>query len=151
MELKPVFEKIDFVNRYQEICEKYDDFDNGLTGNNKKLYTETLEKVTNLKAKYFSKDKIFEFENLFEHYKIILRFELHQGIVQALIFISVDEVFSGYCGRFDFLSEKISDNFNRRKYTLPNYTSAEELEEILKSLFDIYEDLKTALDEHLAK
>jgi len=52
-------------------------------------------------------------------------------------------------GRLDFLCEDLDSNFDRETYNLPKYTSEEELKIILKEIFNLYEDYKQALKEHL--
>ncbi|MGZ4057066.1 MAG: hypothetical protein ACXVDZ_10780 [Bacteroidia bacterium] len=42
---------------------------------------------------------------------------------------------------------KLGANFDRENYNLPKYSTFEELEEILKEIFSIYEDIKKELGE----
>ena len=51
------FSKIDFVNRYKEICNTYTDFDNGKSF--KKAEVQELLHNQNLDLEYSSKEKLF--------------------------------------------------------------------------------------------
>lgn len=42
MEIKEIFKKINFVNRYQKICERFNDFDNRMRGSTKQIQKEVF-------------------------------------------------------------------------------------------------------------
>lgn len=149
MELKAVFEKIDFVNRYQKICEQHNDFDNRMTGSNKKLYSQILDKM-GISYTYSSKDKTFKTNFNFKEHALDLVISLHGGHIQThLNYLKNGEWL--LFDRFDGYAEKLSTSFNREIFNIPKYTSEDELEIILKDIFSIYEDLKEALVAHLDK
>ena len=56
---------------------------------------------------------------------------LKDGIIEPFLFYSMLSVFHNPCGRFDFICEKINKNFNREIYSLPIFSSEQELEIIL--------------------
>ncbi|MEE9379015.1 MAG: hypothetical protein V3V33_13365 [Candidatus Lokiarchaeia archaeon] len=139
MNLEPLFKKINFVDRYQKIYEKYNDFDNRLSTSNKKMYLEKI-KIFDRSVIYHSKDKMFQVNFKYKSYSLNLGLSLHHGIVEARLFYIKDEEWLIY-NRFDFICEKLLNGF-REKYNIPKYRSEEELEDILKEIFSIYEDLK---------
>ncbi|WP_282056836.1 hypothetical protein [Maribacter luteus] len=142
MELKKIFEKIDFVNRYRSICEKYNDFDNSMDGNNRVLTQRVLD-LYKYKNKYFSNGSFYQIKEEFEDVEFILNLVLKQGIVETLLYIKKEGKNVKPNGRIDFLPEDLGIPYDRLKYGLPKYSSEKELEEILKVLFSIYEDIKT--------
>ena len=76
----------------------------------------------------------------YKNYILDMILTMHGGMVEThLNFIKDDEWL--LFNRFDFICEKLQNRF-REKYNIPKYSSEEELEEILKEIFSIYEDLK---------
>ncbi len=148
MELKPVFEKINFVNRYQEICEEYNDFDKRMS-NSKKTLQESVMKKMGYDYKYISNGSFFQVKEETNNWETQFNLVLKKGIVESLFYIYNNKGFDDQLGRLDFIPEKIGIPFDRKKYNLVFYKTEKDLEEILKSLFSIYEDLKIALVEHL--
>lgn len=143
MVLEAVFRKIDFVNRYKSICEKHNDFENSMSGNQSKVYANILQKIDK-SVSYISKDKAFISTVPVGEFTLELVLTLHNGLVEAhLNYIKGDDWLM--YNRLDGYAEELDSNFNRELYNIPKYTSLEELEEILKEIFSIYEDIKKEL------
>jgi len=143
MVLESVFRKIDFVNRYKSICKKYNDFENSMSGNQSKVYANILQKIDK-PVSYISKDKSFISTFPVGEFTLELVLTLNNGHVQAhLNYIKGDDWLM--YNRLDGYAEELDSNFNRELYNIPKYTSLEELEEILKEIFSIYEDIKKEL------
>ncbi len=136
--------KIDFVNRYKNLCIKYNDYNNSLRGNQTEIYSSVFCEL-GYNVKYFKRETFYKFEEKLEDYRFVLQFVLKDGLVEAMIYPEINNTFCVPDGRFDFVAKEIDNSFERRKYTLPNYSNKEELELILKEIFSIYEDLKTEL------
>ena len=66
---------------------------------------------------------------------------MHGGMVEAHFNYLKDSEWLMY-NRFDGYAQALNANFQREIYNIPKYSSFEELEEILKEIFSIYEDLK---------
>ena len=145
MDLKSVFSKIDFVNRYENICKNHNDFENSMSGNQRKVYSGMLQKNDN-SIVYISKDKAFMTTFSLGEFTLEFVLVLHSGHVQAYLNYLMGDDWLMY-NRFDGYAEELEPNFNRELYNIPKYTSLEELEEILKDLFSIYEDIKKELAE----
>jgi len=144
---KPIvaeYMKIDFINRYKSLCVKYNDYDNSLRGNWTEIYSSVFCEL-GYNVKYFKRETFYRFEEKLKDYRFVLQFVLKEGLVEAMIHPERNNTFCVPDGRFDFVAKEIDDSFDRRKYTLPDYTSKEELKLILKEIFSIYEDLKTEL------
>ena len=142
MNIVNVYKKIDFVNRYKLICEKHNDFTNRIEGNKIILYEKTLNKL-NVNYKYNKKDRFFQVQSTINECDFKLHLDLRGGLVEVLIYIERGKEYFKPNGRFDFIPEELGMEFNRKIYNLPKYTTENELEEILKEIFSIYEDFKT--------
>lgn len=140
MELESVLRNINFVSRYQEICAAHNDFDSSMSGSDKKMYMEKLKSLDD-SVTYISKDKMFKIPFEFESSSLDLGLSLKQGVVEARLFYIKNEEWLIY-NRFDFLAEELDPSFDRDKYNIPSYKTESELEEILREIFSIYEDIK---------
>jgi hypothetical protein len=141
MDLKKIFEDINFVKRYQSICEKNNDFDNRMRDSTKQLQKEVLDKFE-YKYKYVSNGSFYQIKDECDNLLFNLHLVLKGGQVESLLYIYKNEQTLNAKGRFDFIPEKLGIPYDRLKYGLPKYASERELEEILKEIFSIYEDLK---------
>ena len=146
MDLRNALKKINFVSRYQKICSTYNDFDNSLRGNRKELYDSVLAKF-GYNLKYFSRENFYRIVSHSNDYEFGLQLILKDGLVEPMIDVRKGDIYLAPDGRFDFIPEKMGIEFNRKKYNLPKYTSGQELEEILREIFSIYEDIKRELQE----
>ncbi|MDX6748135.1 hypothetical protein SHK09_15160 [Polaribacter sp. PL03] len=142
MKLKKTFENIDFVNRYQNICIKYNDFDNRMRNSTKQLCKQILDEF-DYNYKYISNGSFYQIKHLKGEILFQLHLVLKGGIIETLLFIEENEKTLEPQGRIDFFPEELGIPFERLKCgALPKYKSDEELKEILNGLFSIYEDLK---------
>lgn len=138
--------KIDFVNRYFNLCNQHNNFADSLVGNKKELYELVLNKFE-YKVKYISKDKIFDITetNSSNSIEYNLRLILKDGLVECSFFFKINEEYQNPCGRMDFICEKINSSYKRTGNTLPMFSNEHDLEIILRGLFSIYEDIKSEL------
>lgn len=141
MNLIPIFKKINFVSRYETLCSKHNNFDNGLRGNKTDLYEEVLRRLA-YSAKYFKNERFYKVEQSLAEYIFTLHLTLKDGLVETHLYIKKNGELCIPNGRFDFIPERMEVDFDREKYNIPSYTSGVELEEILKEIFSIYEDIK---------
>ncbi|QPH39442.1 hypothetical protein [Pedobacter endophyticus] len=137
-----IYIKSDFVRKYRSICEKYNDFNNRMRGDNILLYKKMFDKL-NINYTYNKKESFFKLENFIADYKFNLNLILKGGLVEALIYIETEDDFLKPSGRFDFIAEQIDKEFDRKKYNLPKYCSEQELECIVEELLSLYQDLRT--------
>jgi hypothetical protein len=144
MDLKPIFEKINFAQRYRTLCDAHQDFDNRLRGIHKPIYESVLRKM-DCKFKYYSKGSFYQIINENNSCMFMLNLVLKDGLVESLIYININDSPVISQGRFDFLPEDMNIPFERKRYNLPIYVSEEELKEILKEIFSIYDDIKKAV------
>ncbi len=144
MELESIFRKIDFVNRYKNICEQYNDFGNCMSGSDTKGYKKILERIESTVV-YASKDKSFVVKFLIGDFTLMMVLTLHNGLVEVHLNYLKGTHWLMY-NRLDGYAVELDSDFNRELYNIPKYTSLEELEEILKEIFSIYEDIKKELE-----
>lgn len=149
MDLSLILMSIDFVEKYKSICLNYSDFENSMSGSNKTLYVKVLDKL-GCAYKYYSNGSfyrvIFKSNNIEIHLHLVLK----NGLVEPLLYVEDNEGELEPNGRFDFIPKKLGVEFDRRLYNLPKYTSELELEEILKEIFLICEDIKKEISKELA-
>jgi hypothetical protein len=141
MDFTQILKNINFVSRYQKLCYEHNDFDNSLRGNKKELYDQVLSKF-DYKPKYFSKECFYRIVTEDNGYEFGLQLVLKDGLVEPMINIKKGNFWLSPDGRFDFIPQKMGEEFDRKKYNLPKYTSEAELESVLKEIFSIYEDIK---------
>jgi len=143
MELKPILEKIDFANRYRKICDSHLEFDNRLSGNKNSVYKKVLD-TFKYEYKFFSNGSFYQIkEAINERFIFQFHLVLKDGQIEPLLYIKIDNQNIDNMGRLDFIPQKLNIPFERKEFNLPLYSDEEELKEILKSLFSIYEDFKT--------
>lgn len=136
-----IYNKINFVQRYQKICEKYNDFENRLRDNKPEIYSNIIKKF-GYKASYYKGETFYRIEENVENIIFGIQFTLKHGIVEIMLDTKFKNQWCVPDGRIDFMCKEIDENFDREKYNLPKYKSYEELEEILIGIFSIYEDFK---------
>ncbi|MEQ9415328.1 MAG: hypothetical protein RIF39_15950, partial [Cyclobacteriaceae bacterium] len=84
MDLTPILKKIDFVTRYQKVCNDHDDFVNSLRGNKKELYDQVLSRF-DYKLKYFSKERFYRIVEEENNFQFGLQLILKDGLVEPMI------------------------------------------------------------------
>ena len=144
IDLSPILNKISFIDRYKEICEKYNDFDCRMRDVDLDMVNVLLNHF-GYDYTYFSKEHFYKIINEESEYTFTLQLILKDGIVEPLLNIKFQDKYFYPNGRFDFIPEKMNMEFDREKFNLPKYSSKAELKEILKQIFSIFEDIKTTL------
>lgn len=141
MELRRIFQEINFTNRYEKICESSVEFEKIMSGNNVSLYKEVFD-LLEIKYKYNSNGSFFSITDKKEDIALNLHLVLKGGIIETFLFIKENGVQKKGIDRFDFIPEELNLPFNREKYNLPRYSSKQELISMLSQIFNIYNDLK---------
>jgi len=139
--IESVYKRIRFVNRYETICKKHNDFENSLSGNNHGLYSMIISKL-GYNAKYYKIESFYRIEEKSDNLVFGLQLGLKNGMVEVMIDMKLNDSWCVPDGRIDFLCEELDSSFDRDRFNIPKYTSEAELEEILKEIFSIYEDVK---------
>lgn len=144
IDLIPYLQAVNFVERYQNICKIFDDFDSRIRGNQRDIYDSVLYRL-GYEYEYFKKEQFYRITSQDGGHEFILQLVLKDGIVEPMLNIKWGDSYYFPNGRFDFIPKKMGIEFNRKKYNLPKYTTDAELEAILIEIFSIYEDLKKEL------
>lgn len=132
---------INYISRYKELCKEFNDLENAFRGNNTDLYDRLISK-NGYNFKYFKSERFYRINEKFGDYKFNFQLTLHGGLVEAMIDVQRQGEYLTPYGRFDFIPEMMGDEFDRKLFNLPKYTSESDLKMILTELFSIYEDLK---------
>lgn len=140
-EIKTVLEKIDFVNRYKVLSEQFKGNPNDI---NDRLENYDIEKVNEIFTK-LGYDTTFDYKEKFfkvgvvDNYTIWCNIILEYGMTEFIwVVYHNNEVRLG--SPWSVYSRLLIDPNERIKK--PVYRSYEELEEILKEAFLMYEDFK---------
>lgn len=136
------FRKINFVERFERIREKYGDFENRMTKLDnkevKRIFTEQGYKV-----KIFSPGQDFYFEDFFGDFKFHFEITKKGGIIQCRI----DVYFKGEIPEkmhtnLYFIYRVLLENMNLEIAPPICYKNIDDFEDILKELLSIYKDFK---------
>jgi hypothetical protein len=144
MDLSLILKSVDFVEKYKSICLNYNDFENSISGSNKAMYEKVLDKL-GCDYKYYSNGSFYKVVFEVDNVKLQLHLVLKNGLIEPLLYVKAGEKTIEPKGRFDFIPKKIGVEFDRKLYNLPKYTSESDLEEILKAILLICEDIKKEL------
>lgn len=142
--LLEVFKDIDYVNRYQEICNKYNDNANRMEEDVIEYCGEIFAKV-GYKPEYSEITRRYWVSATCNGYEVGLQISLNDGMVEPMLSIKRFDISLSPNGSFELIAEEIDQAPDKPKYTLPVYTSVSELEIILLQIFLIVEDLKLQL------
>lgn len=140
--LKKVLQKINFEKRYLEICNKYSDFRNSI--NSKSISDiDLLLNQMEVKFKYSKKECFFKIEDKSNLITIGFNIIPYTGALQFVWSVKQNkQMLELSWGVWEsILEEMLNKSFEIRPR--PYYSNYEELEEILREAFAIYEDLKT--------
>lgn len=141
MILKTVLENINFSNRYRNICDKNNDFNNRLRGNKKDFYLKVLNEFDYC-FKYISNGSFFKIISKVNLYEFQLNLVLKDGQIECLLFVKYKNIHIEPCGRIDFLPMDLGIPFERKELNLPLYSDETQLKNILKDIFYLFEDIK---------
>lgn len=140
LDLNPVLEDISFVQRYQKLCEDYNNFENRMKGLHTELYERVL-KACNVNYIYFKRERFFKVVESYNDYIFTLQLILKDGIIEPSINIKYKGIYYFPNGRFDFIPQKMGLAFDRKKYNLPKYSNEGELSQIIGEISLIFKDI----------
>ena len=144
MNLKSVFEKVNFFERYKKICVEHNDFDNSMRGNHRVKYDEILKDL-GYTFKYYGRESFYNIADKINEFTLTFNLVLKDGMIEPILYIKKNGKLCSPDGILHSMPGQMGIDFDRKKYYLPLYATLEELKEILKDLFSIYEDIKKEL------
>ena len=140
--IKSALEKINFADRYKTLSAQHQ-FDNG---HFEKYETEkakqTIEKF-GYSTKYYKSENFFKILETYSSFQFQFNISLKVGATEFIWDILINNKRTQISGPWGLIARTILETDERIK--LPGFRSYEELEEILKVAFDIYEDFKKAV------
>lgn len=141
-----VYKNIDFANRYENLSNRFQ------SEKELKFSDENaIELICSLgySVKYIKKNSFFKLEERIDNLKFYLNISLKYSIAELIIGatnLQKDEFITG--GGFGAIYHDIKDNEGNGfdiKIKKPSFSNYEDLKEILKETFCIYEDFKQEL------
>jgi hypothetical protein len=141
-QLKSKLEKVDFVIRYMNICNKYSNYDKSMDSVNIEEVKEIFESLL-LPFKFYKSERFFKLNEKVDSYYLQFNIVVKSGYVQFIWHIKQNEepLKLGW-GMWESIIEEMTSLEYTRK---PLFCSYLDLEAILKEVFSIYEDFKEEL------
>lgn len=150
MNINEVLKKINFVDRYKNICSEHNEFNNRMTGGHLKIYESVFNRL-NVNYLYIKKHKFFSIKESIGGFHFYLNLNFSNGLVEPLLYIKKNEINLKPNGRLDFIPEEIGLEFDREKFNLPKYKNEDDLLKIVSEILTIYEDVKVEVINSLGK
>ena len=140
--LKKVLEKIDFVERYLSLCTKHSDRENNIKDKSLKEIGELLNNI-NVSFSFSKKEFFFKIKEKIVAYDFQFNIIPYTGALQFVWSVKLNkQMLELSWGIWEsILEEMLNKSFEIRPR--PYYSNYQELEEILREAFAIYEDFKT--------
>ena len=139
--LKKVLEKIDFVERYLSLCTKHSDRENNIKDKSLKEIGELLNNI-NVSFSFSKKECFFKIKEKIVAYDFQFNIIPYTGALQFVWDIKVNKIrLKLGWGMWENIVEEI-ESIDFEIKPRPYYSNYQELEEILREAFTIYEDFK---------
>ena len=140
--LKKVLEKIDFVGRYSSLCTRHSDRENNIKDKSLREIDELLNNM-NVSFSFDKKECFFKIKEKIVAYDFQFNIIPYTGALQFVWDIKVNKIrLKLGWGMWENIVEEI-ESIDFEIKPRPYYSNYEELEEILREAFAIYEDFKT--------
>lgn len=139
--LKEVLVKIDFAKRYLYLCDRYSDRENNITEKSLNEIEKRLNEM-NIPFSFSKKECFFKIKEKLTPYDFQFNVIPYTGALQFVLDVKLNKIrLKLSWGVWEsILEEMIRKEFEIRPR--PYYSNYQELEEILKEAFSIYEDFK---------
>lgn len=139
--LIPVFEEINFADRYITLCRDYDDFANRLTKYDQSLIQQALE-AKGLPFNYLKGENFFQVKEFVGEFEIHFKIVPSNGFIQFLFsVIHGKERLQVAMGMWEVISRALKGEVVKK----PIFTSTNDLKEVLTEAISIYDDFKKGL------
>ena len=143
-ELRPILEKINFVERYRPITEEFRDFKNRYSGYDNEQ-VKTIFSRLGYDFHYHKREKFFGVKEKLAQYEIFFNITFKSGIIDFIWSVKKSEGFLTLGITWGGTSDLLLNAEERPSLYLPIFTSYEELEQILSRALPIYDDFKKEL------
>lgn len=142
VKLKPVLTKIDFVNRYQKLSDKFQTDESSFSNYNDSTVKEIIESY-GYKVKFNKSEKFFKILEKENDYKFQFNIVLKYGIVELIWDVLENNQRLSLGGPWGLITKLYMKN--EVSIPLPKFCNYMDLKEILIDAFRIYEDFKHQL------
>lgn len=142
--LRSTLERIHFIDRYRALSEQYScelnqSFENYSNENVLKIIA-----LFGYSVKYIKSGNFFKIVELYDKYKFQFHLSLKYGVVELIWSISENEGIHQLGGPWGMI-KRLLDEKEDDKVKLPVFRNYEDLKEILREVFCMYEDFKKTL------
>lgn len=143
--LIPLFEKINFADRYINLCKSYNNFDSRLVNCDINIVKEVYENHE-LPVKFLKGERFFIVEEIAGQYKIQFKTVPSNGFIQFLFSINQgNEKLQIAMGMWEVIARALKGEIVKK----PIFTSEKELREILEIAVGLYQEFKSELENQL--
>lgn len=136
--LIPILKEIDFSDRFRKISEQYKDYENRFVDGNPDEIQHIIQSF-GYKFKFNKSEHFYKLVEKIKNLKIQFNIVVQRGTIEFIWGIEKDnkrlKMGGSICGAIEFLDQ---EDFSAK----PIYSNYNDLHEILKEAFSIYEDFK---------
>lgn len=143
-----LFESLDFYNWYKELISKYNCEEEEILRKVDRKVIETILKDLGYCFSYYSSSKIFNVPTKYNGIDFYCNPEIKDGLVRVYLYaenssskVKVGDNLISICRLIEIAKGKDSGKY----MLLPRFRNHEELKEIMRSIFDKYEEFKVAV------
>lgn len=146
--IKEVLSKVNFSERFLEICKSYNDFDNG--GSFKKQAITDILRDADFDLIYSSREKLFYKDYKYEHINLRYILPYKYGFIDCMYAFWNEDNTERVRGSFGTLSALVDPDFSSKvNHKFPIATCECELKEIIKYLLVLHNDFINKFEEKL--
>ena len=140
--LKPILKKIDFVEKYGFLSKEFGNKNTTFENYDNDKVMSIIENY-GYAVKFKRSENVFKIVEKIDDFEFQFNIKLKYGICEFIWGLTKNGERLSLGGPWGLISRLISDNSNR--YPLPCFSNYDELNIILGSAFEIYEDFKKEL------
>jgi len=143
--VKEILTRINFAEKYQEVCNKFSNLENGLTF--KRLDVKKVLALCNINLCYAVNEKCFYMDYSFKDSNLRFTMSFKHGYVECFYAIWNKNDSDRVVGRFNTFATLQNPQFNDiTKHKFPIATSKEELQDIIGEIWDLHNNFLTAFE-----
>lgn len=144
--VKPILEKVNFIDRYRKLSQQYEDNDYRME---KFSYDQVIEIMSDLgyEVSYDRKENFFKLLENNQGLETQLNINLKYGSVELILGVVKDNERYTVGGPFGMIARLMGESERIKKPVFSNY---DQLREVLKDSFQLYEDVKKNLMQNLS-
>lgn len=142
--LRPVFDKINFIKRYEELTKLYRDSDNRFEKYDNQKVKETIESF-GYKTRYYRSENFFMIKEEKQDFEFQFNMKFKYAACELIWGLKKGEEHWNLGGPWGYIADLIAQVEEPLPLPLPIFTSYDDLKSILTEAFNLYEDFKKVL------